>query len=187
MKKKSPRKPPREELSDEEVQKRTSATLEACGVEMLAQAQFSYSLAKEVIGSRDFGLISMQPQLKSRNEPAWTAAYVLALKFLRQYNMKTSLATVEKEFRGARIPRESPVLGKQSPSEYMEQLLTRIEPERFAVQVRQFGRQRAETPKPKPAKTLVSSGNRLKEQAQLSQSTPTGGRAQSTPRKSPRK
>jgi hypothetical protein len=187
MKKKPTRRPPRPEIEHEELLERTSEAVQACGVEMQTQAQFSYAIAKEVIGSRDFRLISMQPQIKIRTDAAWCRAYELAIRFLQQYDMKTSLSTVEKEFRGASMPRETEFLRKQDASGYMDQMLTRIEPESFTTQMEYFAQVKRAPPRSKSPTALVSPGNRLREQRQLSQSRGSAARSQSTPKKPTKK
>jgi hypothetical protein len=136
---------------------------------MQTQAQFSYAIAKEVIGLRDFCFISLQPDVKCRRDVAWNRGYALAIRYLQELGMKTTLATIEREFRSSDIPTDTTFLEDEFASRYLGVLAVRTEPEPFPQQVAHFyDTDVVESPKPKSPKVLTPSANRLKEQLQLS-------------------
>lgn len=186
MKRKVARRAAPPEMPHDELLRRTSEVVQECGVEMQTQAQFSYALSKEIIGSHDFRLASLQPDVKVREGPAWSRAYSLAIQFLQEFDMKTSLSTIEREFRSKPIPRDSAFLRRQRPSAYVDQLLQRVEPEPFRAQIAAFAAVPGGSPRARSPKVLATSANRLREQLRASQSKGAGSRAQSTPRRSAR-
>jgi hypothetical protein len=153
--------------------------VDACGVELQTQAQFSHALSKEVVGSHDFRFASLQPKIKMRDEIAWSRAYAIAMQFLEEFEMQTSRATVDHEF-GSAVPCDAAFLREQGPSAYVGRMLRRIEPEPFRAQIEAFAPARRGSPRsrsPKASATPTSRG--------ASPQGARGSRSQSTPRRSP--
>lgn len=184
--------------SKKELLEQTSAELERCGVEMQTQAQFTYEIGKQVIGSRDARFFSLQPELKIRSEEAWNRAYVLVFKYLQKYDMKTTLATIEREFLGKAIPKDTKFLRRQSPIDHMSNLLESYKASSFQHRVAKFAGIPIESqaqpsvqsvaPKMKSPKVLTPSGNRLKEMIETSkQGTAQRKQSTSTPKRTHRK
>ena len=161
------------QCSKKELLEKTSAELERCGVEMQTQAQFTYEIGKHVIGSRDFRFLSLQPEVKLREDEAWSRAYVLVFKYLQKYDMKTTLATIEREFLGKAIPSNAKFLRRQSAPDHISKLIQSHKPISFHRRVAKFAGVKIETPPAKAAvaatpkmkspRVLTASGNRLKE------------------------
>lgn len=167
--------------------------LDRCGVEMQTQAQFTYEISKHVIGSYDFMFSSLQPEVKIRNDEAWKRAYVLAFKYLQKYEMKTTLATVEKEFAGQEIPTNAKFMRREKVDDYLSKILKENRPVSFRRRVAKFAHIKAKdedeavTPQSKKSsKVLTPTGNRLKEMAatmQGRQQKQSQGKNEVTPRK----
>lgn len=165
---------------------------------MQTQAQFTYEIGKHVIGSRDARFFSLQPELKIRSEEAWNRAYVLVFKYLQKYDMKTTLATIEREFLGKSIPKDAKFLRRQSPIDHMSKLLESYKALSFHHRVAKFAGipiepqaeppEQCVAPKMKSPKVLTPSGNRLKEMLETSkQGTSQRKQSTSTPKRAHRK
>jgi hypothetical protein len=150
---------------------------------MQTQAQFSYAISKEVIGSRDFRLATLQPEIKARDGVAWARAYAIATQFLEEFKMKTSIATIDREYRGKPVPRDAAFLRKEKPSAYVNQLLLRVEPEPFRAQIAAFVEAPHESPRARSPKVVPAPASR----PGASRPGTAASRSQSTPRRGARK
>ena len=115
-----------------------SDELDRCGVEMQTQAQFSYELSKYVIGSKNFRFVSLQPEIRLRDEEAWTRAYTLVMKYLQKLEMKTTLATIEREAAGKKIPNDPKFLRRQPVADHLSNILHAHKRLTFQQRVSQF-------------------------------------------------
>lgn len=99
-----------QKVSKEELYELTQQKLGECGVDVVAQAQFTSLMCKNVIGNNNYLFLSLQPHLKLRTDPAWRAAYTVAISFLQIYQMQISLDTIQTEAQNNKLPSHSKIL-----------------------------------------------------------------------------
>jgi hypothetical protein len=92
--------------------------------------------------------------------------------------MRTTLATVEREFQNLRIPNDSWLTRKKSACGYMKGLIQHCKPKPFSSRVAEFSGPYSVKYTPKKTatkKVLTGSGNKLKELIEATSPTsPTG-------------
>lgn len=97
-------------ISKEELYELTQQKLGECGVDVVAQAQFTSLMCKSVVGNNNYMFLSLQPRLKLHTDPAWRAAYTVAISFLQTHQMQITLDTIQTEARNNKLPSHSKIL-----------------------------------------------------------------------------
>ena len=110
-------------ISREELYELVQEKIGECGVDLIAQAQFTSSMAKEVVGHKDHIFSSLQPKLKLRTDPAWRGAFSLVLSILEAYKMQITLDTIQTEVRDKRIPTNMKMLQKKEPKSFLADIV----------------------------------------------------------------
>lgn len=131
-----PRQPGREELF-----RKTNDRLEKCGIPKHTQANYSYQIARYVVGNSDFE--GIQPKIKVRKSQAWTQAFYLVLSFLKEYQMDLTSKTIKIELAKIDYPQNVPTIqGKLTPSLSISSLIQFMKEDgrAFPDQVNDFSR-----------------------------------------------
>ena len=121
---------------------------------------------------------------------------MLVFKYLEKYQMKTTLATIEKEFVGQEIPTNAKFMRREKVDDCLSKILKDNRPVSFRRRVAKFAHIRVDEDKlatpqsrKKSPKVLTPSGNRLKEMAatHVSRTRQLQSNNDVTPRKGRRK
>lgn len=169
------------QLSDDELLSMTNEEMKRCGVEKQTQAQFTYEICREILGRYNscndvsnnnkeiFKLNSLIPKIKLRGKESWKQSFVLAISYLKQFEMHTTLGTIETEFQNDDIPSNSEFMEDLTATDYIDYLM-RINKNKsasFQEEVKEFcEKENIEYTKKKPRYT--DSANRLKHVIQMS-------------------
>ncbi|KAH0789349.1 hypothetical protein GPJ56_006750 [Histomonas meleagridis] len=114
--------PPR--IPQEELNERTEKKLAECGVDNVSQAKFTCEISKKVIGSKKPIYETLQPNIKCRDDEAWSRAYALVFKFLEEQKMQITLDTINTETQKTKLLLSSAFDGVNA-TQYLEEKITK--------------------------------------------------------------
>ena len=110
-------------MSEDQLAELTTNSFTELGGSNYVQARILYELKTFLLRRPNRKMVCMNSDVKERRSKAWIYAYTLAFEFIRNYNMETTLQTINVEKMGKRVKTDTSFLGNLSPSMYLIKLL----------------------------------------------------------------
>ncbi|OHT06773.1 hypothetical protein TRFO_05462 [Tritrichomonas foetus] len=128
-------------MTKEELVDIAGKTYQDVGLDRFVQCKILSELCTAVNCSTNHRFYSLLSDPKNRTTQAWIRAYSLIVKFLEQYEMKTTLNTFNYELKGTKINYNFDFLRPNSPAQFLTTAVKnsrRRRKEKFSIRVSKF-------------------------------------------------